>query len=127
MMRLTDSVKDQVRTEWQSAPFGSKSGVIARWAAFLKCSHQTIYRALQIGRKRLGERKIKGIDTAARTVARVKKRFPKSIASRINTRQAIQIAIIFGLIPKEMESVSPCTFNRIIRENRRRKGRTGKK
>jgi len=123
-MILTESVKAQIIIEWQSAPFGSKSGVIARWAAFLKCSHQTIYRALQIGRKRLGDRKIKGIDTAARTVAKVKKRFPKSIASRVNTRQAIQIAIVFGLIPKEMESVSPCTFNRVIRENRSKIRRT---
>lgn len=114
-MALAESIKTQIRSEWQAAQNGAKSAIIIRWAQTLNISYQTIYRDLDIGRKRNGERLIEGIDDAACLVAQVKKRPPKE-AGEIATDQAVELAISNGIIPEEMADVSIGTWNRIMRE-----------
>ncbi len=119
-MKLNESMLAQVRAEWRSAPHGLKSAVIAGWAEALHYSYQSIYRRLRTGRKRkrsdAGRHKIAGIGAAAKVVFQIKISMPKAGAGKITTGQAVKLAIAAGLVPKEMESVSIATFNRVIRE-----------
>jgi len=115
-MALADSIKAQIRSEWLAAQNGARSGIIARWAQKVGCSYQSLYRTLDIGRKRCGERKICGIEDAAALVAQIKKRPPKD-AGEIATDQAVELAIANGIIPEEMADVSIGTWNRIMRED----------
>lgn len=118
MQVVTETTKGQIRAEWEAAPYGSKSGIIRRWASVSGCSYQTLYRQLQIGRKRTGQRKISGLDEAAKAVADIKKKLPRIGGGKLTTNQAIRVAVSSGLIPEEMGTVSTSTFNRAIRQIR---------
>ncbi len=114
-MALTESMKAQIRTEWLNAQNGGKTKVIARWAETFGVAYQTLYRQLDIGRKRCGERKIADIEAAAHTVAQIKKRPPKD-AGEIATDQAVSLALSNGCISSDLSGVSIGTWNRVIRE-----------
>ena len=114
-MALTESIKAQIKSEWQAAPVGAKSRVIARWAETLNVAYQSLYRQLEIGRKRNGARKIDGIEQAAEIIAQIKKRPPKD-AGEIATDQAVELALENGAIPEQLAGVSIGTWNRVMRE-----------
>ncbi len=102
MKSLNPEITELIRIDWQSAPFGHKTGVIKRWADKIGCSEQTLYRQIETGRKRTGERKIKDIETYVLAVAHIKKKPPASLGE-ISTDQAIDIAVGNGLIPETNE------------------------
>jgi transposase InsO family protein len=114
-MALTDSMKRQIKDEWEAAHKGTKSGVIARWAQTLGCSYQSLYGTLEIGRQRNGERRIEGIEDAATLIAQIKRRPPRD-AGEIATDQAVDLALSNGIIPEKYSEVSIGTWNRVMRE-----------
>jgi len=104
-----------MRSEWEKARIGEKSGLITIWADNLECSVQTLYRHLGIKRERKGKPKIDNIIKYARIVAEIKKK-PPGDAGELTTDQAVQIALDCKVIPEDMRSVSISTFDRVARD-----------
>lgn len=107
-----------VRADWHAAGRGQKSAVVRSWASHCGVSPQTLYRQLDTGRQRNGDkgrRKVEGLEDAAMTVAKVRKMSPECKGD-ICTEDAIQIAVENGLISPEMAR-RRSSIDRIIREN----------
>lgn len=102
-----------VKNDWVAAGRGAKTMVIKKWAELLDVSPQTLYKAMETGRKRKGERKIDGLEEAALIVAQIKARPPEH-RGQITTKDAVDIAVANGLITEDLAVVA--TFDRVIRE-----------
>lgn len=105
----------QIITAWQEAPYGHKRAVVEKWAAITGVVAQTIYSLLPTDRQRQGERKIEGIEEAARTVAMLKNAPPEH-RGELSTKQALRIALINGKIASSFADVPHGTVDRVIRE-----------
>lgn len=116
---IDPTVMNMIVGDWQQAPQGHKTAVVKRWAERIGVSFHTIYRALPtIGRERTkdkGERKIEGLEEAAKTVARLKYSAPEH-RGVIATRDAKENALLNGLIGGEFAEIPVGTFDRVIRE-----------
>ena len=97
------------------AGHGGRTNVAAKWAELLKCCKQTIYRQLDIGRVRTGERQIEGVEEKARLIAQLKCT-PPDHRGRITTAQAVKNALANGILEEEYAEVSIGTWDRVIRE-----------
>jgi len=104
-----------VKRDLERAPHGGKTHLAKKWAKCLKMSVQTLYRHLEIGQERQGERQIKGIEAAARLIAQLKVRPPEH-RGRISTAQAVKNALDNGILEERFASVSVGTWDRVIRE-----------
>ena len=106
-----------IKRDMATAPHGGKTAMAKKWAGLLKISVQTLYRELEVGRTRKGERKIEGIEEAARIIAQLKVRPPEH-RGRITTAQAVANALHpdNALIDDRFASVSIGTWDRVIRE-----------
>jgi hypothetical protein len=102
-----------VKSEWAGAGFGYRTQVIEKWAKLLDVSKQTLYKAVDTGRKRTGKRLIDGIEEAALIVAQIKSRPPEH-RGQLTTQDAVDIAVTNKLITEGLAHVA--TFDRIIRE-----------
>ena len=89
---------EQSRYDLNNTPHGYKGEVIAKWTKIFDCSRQQLYRRLDLGNKRKGESKIRGIKSIARIVYQIKKSPPEQYGE-ISTDQAIEIGIANNLIP----------------------------
>lgn len=108
----------QVVSDWKAAPHGTKTQVVADWAARLDMSPENLYRAIPTGReRRKGDYLIPGIVEAANIIASVKRRPPEH-KGEINTAQALKIALDpkNNLLPASFKDVSVSTFDRVMRE-----------
>lgn len=109
-------ILEQVRKDWQAAPYGGKKSIIDGWAVRIGCTYQTLYREMPTKRqRRKGERRIAGIEEYATIVAQIKKRPPEHLGE-LTTAQALKIALDNGVVPKEMAKVPASTFDRVLRE-----------
>jgi hypothetical protein len=113
--QIDPAVVALVKKDWQDAPYREKSETIRKWADRLGVSYQTLYKGMGAGRKRKGERKVAGIEEAARIVAQIKARPPEH-KGQIVTVDAIELAIKNGVIEQSFADIHPATFDRVIRD-----------
>jgi hypothetical protein len=106
-----------VKRDLERAPYGGKTAIAAKWARTLDVSVQTLYRHMEFGNTRAGERQIEGIEEAARIIARLKCS-PPDHRGRITTAQAVANALHpeNALIDQRFADVSIGTWDRVIRE-----------
>jgi hypothetical protein len=115
-MAIDPHVQQQIITAWQDAPYGHKTATVEKWSAMTGLDKATIYRFLpDTGRTRTSERKIAGIEEAARVVAAIKNSPPEH-RGVISTVDAQRIALINGKIDAEFSAIPYATFDRVIRE-----------
>lgn len=112
---LDPEVMAMVLHDWSHAAPNNKTLTIDGWAGRLGLSSATLYRHLPRQRTRAAERKIDGIEAAARVVASIKCRPPEH-RGRITTEQAVRIAVGNGLIERRFADHPASTFDRVIRE-----------
>ena len=118
MATIDPNVLGQAIAAWRDAPQGHKSGIVEKWAIIMSVGYSTLYDLLPTKkRERKGERRIAGIEEAARTIA-VIKNAPPEHRGVISTEDAVKIA----LHPKNAQ-IDPCfadvstgTWDRVIRE-----------
>lgn len=110
-------VLQMLREDWERAPHGQKGNVVKGWAKRTGLGYQALYKTLPCQRpqKRKSERKIEGIETAARIVAQYKYMAPDQRRQKV-TEDAIALAVKNGDIEARFLDVSIGTFNRVIRE-----------
>lgn len=106
-----------IKRDMDRAGHGGRTITAKKWAALMGCSVQTIYRQLEIGQARSGERLIEGIEEAARVIAQLKCT-PPDHRGRITTAQAVKNALHpeNALIDPKFADVSMGTWDRVIRE-----------
>lgn len=105
-------------TDWKTAKHGDKRRIIEKWAGMLQVVPQTIYRVLPKNtnrRKRAATRHHTGIEDAARVVAMLKYSVPEHRGA-VTTRDALENALLNGMIEKRFSAVPVGTFDRVIRE-----------
>ena len=113
--QIDPAVLTLVKTDWEKAPRGGKTWAVESWAARLNVSFQTLYKAMNTGRKRKkGERKHAKVEEAARVIAQIKARPPEH-KGQIVTKDAIKLALDNGKIDDSFADVHPVTFDRIMR------------
>ncbi len=113
--RIDPNITAQIIAEWQAAPRGHKSAVVAKWSAMIGVAEQTIYRALPTNRQRKGERLLPGIEDVARTIA-VIKNSPPDHRGVISTADAMKMCLINKKIPAMYADVPHGTIDRVIRD-----------
>ncbi len=106
-----------IKNDMARAGHGGRTDVAKKWARLLDCCPQTVYRQLEIGRARVGERQIEGIEEAARVIAQLKCA-PPDHRGRITTAQAVKNALHpeNALLDEKFADVSIGTWDRVIRE-----------
>ncbi len=119
-MEVTPAIQNQILTDWQMAPRGTKQRVLQKWADLLGCTTTTLYRNIPRGmkaerKKRTGVAKIPGLEKYAMAVTMIKRRPPKG-KRFIITEQAIQLAADQGLIPEEARKIPAATYNAKMRQ-----------
>jgi signal peptidase I len=114
-MTIETTTLNMVKRDLARIGHGGKSIVAKKWAGLLKISVQTLYRHLEIGRQRKGERQIEGIEERARLIAQLKCA-PPDHRGRITTAQAVKNALANGILGPEYADVSIGTWDRVIRE-----------
>lgn len=114
---IEPSVMQMIITDCKTAKHGEKRRIVEKWAGIVGVVPQTIYRALPgtQRQKRKGERQIIGLEDAARIVAMLKYRAPEQRGT-IPTRDALENALLNGLIDERFKTVPAGTFDRTIRE-----------
>jgi hypothetical protein len=115
MTIIDTGVLGQATAAWRDAPQGHKSDAVQKWACIMGISYQTLYALLPTNRERKGERKIDGLEEAARAVAIVKNAPPEH-RGVLSTEDALKIALINGKIDARFAAYPPGTFDRVIRE-----------
>lgn len=113
--RIDPNITAQITAEWQAAPRGHKSAVVAKWACMIGVVPQTIYRLLPTDQERKGERLLPGIEDVARTIA-VIKNSPPDHRGVISTADAMKMCLINKKIPAMYADVPHGTIDRVIRE-----------
>ncbi len=119
-MELTPAMHNQILTDWQSAPRGTKNRLLEKWADMLGCTVATLYRQipaeLKTERKqRPRTPKIANMDEYAVVVAQIKRR-PPAGKRLITTEDAIALAVEQGLLPEAARDIAPSTFNARMRQ-----------
>ena len=113
---IDPAVLAMIRGDWEKAPYGKKTETLEFWSIRAEVDLATIYRGLNIGRKRKkGERKIDGIEKAAKVVAMLKYSAPEH-RGIISTQDAQENAVLNGLIDPRFADIPPATFNRVIKD-----------
>lgn len=113
---IDPAVLAMIRHDWENAPYGKKTETLEFWGLRAEVDRATIYRSLGIGRKRKkGERKIDGIEKAAKVVAMLKYAAPEH-RGNISTRDAKENAILNNLIDPSFADTPVATFDRVIRD-----------
>ena len=115
VMIIETATLNMVKRDMARTGHGGKSAVATKWASLLQVSVQTLYRHLEIGRERKGERKIEGIEERARLIAQLKCA-PPDHRGRITTAQAVKNALANGILEQKYADVSIGTWDRVIRE-----------
>jgi hypothetical protein len=113
--QIDPAVLGLMKSDWAGVSFGGKTKLVADWAKKLGVSPQTLYKSLEVGRKRVGERMIEGLEAAARVVAQIKARPPEH-KGQIVTTDAIKLALENEKIDARFADVHPATFDRVIRD-----------
>jgi len=113
---IEPAVLAMIRHDWEQAPYGKKTWTLEKWALRAEVDLATIYRSLNVGRQRKkGERKIDGIEKAAKVVAMLKYSAPEH-RGVISTQDAQENAVLNGLIEPRFADIPPATFNRVIKD-----------
>lgn len=112
---IDPSVLNLAIRDWEDAPYGGKTAAIKGWAKRLKIGYQALYDSMPVKQKRIGERKLVGIEDAARIVAQIKARPPEH-KGQIVTKDALKLAVDNGVIDECFADVHYSTFDRVIRE-----------
>uniref|UniRef100_C6E6U0 Uncharacterized protein n=1 Tax=Geobacter sp. (strain M21) TaxID=443144 RepID=C6E6U0_GEOSM len=112
---IEPAVLAMIKRDYEGAPYGGKTAAAKKWAGLLQTTPQTIYRHLDIGRERKGERKIENLEEKARIIAQLKCS-PPDHRGFITTAQAVDNAIKNGLLEPEYADVHIGTWDRVIRE-----------
>lgn len=113
---IEPAVLAMIRNDWERAPYGKKTETLEFWGIRVGVDKATIYRGLGIGRNRKkGERKIDGIEAAAKVVAMLKYSAPEH-RGIIATRDAKENAVLNGLIEPRFADIPVATFDRVIRD-----------
>ena len=113
--QIDPAVLALVKSDWEDAQYGGKTSALQGWAKRLGVNYKTLYKTLEIGQERTGERKIEGLEEAVRIVAQIKA-CPPEHKGQIITKDAIKLALDNGKIDSRFVDVHYSTFDRVMRE-----------